>query len=242
MVLGVTFRNEAMSCKSRCSTMPGQLLTAHTEHAAGHHRLDSSLRRTPVEERRIVGHEFAGKREPCDMLPVIADAIRYILEAPLGDEAEPPCGVTLALQLVALTVSHHLALALAKLAQRLDVNAVFSEFLLHHQRLFGCKVTKFPTKAFIARQEKVDKPTRNSLSVNCFLLVTILSETWFSLPTLVVDPAVGVFDVIALDAEGGGVGVGEGEGGNQKEEKFCLFHIAYFDIFKPSLADGVLPL
>ena len=35
---------------------------------------------------------------------------------------------------------------------------------------------------------------------------------------------------------------GECEGGNQKEEKFCLFHIAYFEIFKPSLADGVLPL
>ena len=32
------------------------------------------------------------------------------------------------------------------------------------------------------------------------------------------------------------------EGGNQEEERFCLFHIAYFDIFKPSLADGVLPL
>ena len=49
--------------------------------------------------------------------------------------------------------------------------------------------------------------------MNCFLLVTILSETWFSLATLVVDPAVGVFDVIALDAEGGGIGVGGGSGG-----------------------------
>ena len=29
---------------------------------------------------------------------------------------------------------------------------------------------------------------------------------------------------------------------DQEKEKFCLFHIAYFDIFKPSLADGVLPL
>ena len=48
--------------------------------------------------------------------------------------------------------------------------------------------------------------------MNCFLLVTILPETWFSLPTLVVDPAVGVFDVIALEAEEGGIGVGEGEG------------------------------
>ena len=30
-----------------------QLLTCNSEHAAGHHRLDSSLRRTPVEERGI---------------------------------------------------------------------------------------------------------------------------------------------------------------------------------------------
>jgi hypothetical protein len=65
------------------------------------------------------------------MLPVIADAIRYILEAPFGDEAEPPCGVALTLQLVALTVSHLLALALAKLAQHLDVNAIYPEFLFH---------------------------------------------------------------------------------------------------------------
>ena len=59
-----------------------------------------------------------------------------------GDEAKPSCGVTFALHLVALTVSYLLALALAKLAQRLDVNTVFSEFLFHRQWLFGCKVTK----------------------------------------------------------------------------------------------------
>ena len=35
---------------------------------------------------------------------------------------------------------------------------------------------------------------------------------------------------------------GECEDYDQEKEKFCLFHIAYFDIFKPSLADGVLPL
>ena len=39
-----------------------------------------------------------------------------------------------------------------------------------------------------------------------------VSEPGFGRATLVVDPAVGVFDVIALDAEGGGVGVGEGAG------------------------------
>ena len=62
---------------------------------------------------------------------VVADAVCHVLEAPFGDEAEPPCGVALALQLVALTVSHLLALALAKFAQRLNVNAIFPEFLFH---------------------------------------------------------------------------------------------------------------
>ena len=133
-----------------------QLFAAHTEQAAGHHRLDRGLSWTTVEAFGIVARKLALEREPCDMLPVIADAIRYILEAPLGDEAEPSCGVALALQLVALAVSHLLALALAKLAQRLDVNTVFPESLFHRQWLFGCKVTKFPTKAFIERQEKVD--------------------------------------------------------------------------------------
>ena len=35
---------------------------------------------------------------------------------------------------------------------------------------------------------------------------------------------------------------GECEDYDHEKENFCLFHIAYFDIFKPSLADGVLPL
>ena len=76
------------------------------------------------------------------MLSVVADAVCHVLEAPLGDEAEPSCGVALALQLVALAVLHHLALALAKLTQHLNVNAIFPEFLFHRQWLFGCKVTK----------------------------------------------------------------------------------------------------
>ena len=40
----------------------------------------------------------------------------------------------------------------------------------------------------------------------------ILSEPWFGRAAQEGNPAVGVFDVIALDAEGGGIGVGEGEG------------------------------
>ena len=88
------------------------------------------------------------------MIALVADAVSHVLEAPFGDEAEPSCGVALALHLVALTVSYLLALALAKLAQRLNINTVFPEFLFHRQWLFGCKVTKIPTKAFIARPKK----------------------------------------------------------------------------------------
>ncbi len=68
-----------------------QLLAAHTEHAAGHHRLDRGLRWTAVEAGGIVARKLTLEREPCDMLPIITDAIRYILEAPFGDEAEPSC-------------------------------------------------------------------------------------------------------------------------------------------------------
>ena len=70
------------------------------------------------------------------MIALVADASRDVLEAPFGDEAEPSCGVARALQLVALAVSHLLALTLAKLAQRLNINTVFPEFLFHRQWLF----------------------------------------------------------------------------------------------------------
>ena len=102
-----------------------------------------------------------------------------------------------------------MVLALAKVTQRLNINAVFPEFLFHRQCLFGCKVTKFPTKAFIARQEKVHKPTRNSLSVNCFLLVTILSETWLCISSLEIYPTVFILGIIALETEGCLVGIVE---------------------------------
>ena len=52
-----------------------------------------------------------------------------------------------ALQLVALAIGDHLALALAKLAQRLDVNAVFSEFLFHRQWLCLIQPAVIATKA-----------------------------------------------------------------------------------------------
>ena len=55
----------------------------------------------------------------------------HILEAATLHEAKPTRRIALALQLFALTVLHHLALALAKLAQHLDVNAIFPEFLFH---------------------------------------------------------------------------------------------------------------
>ena len=108
-----------------------QLLAAHPEHAGGHHCLDCSLSWTTVEAVGIVGHNLALEREPRDVFLVVADAVSHVLEAPLGDEAEPACGVALALQLFALAVLHHLALALAKLAQHLNINTVFPEFLFH---------------------------------------------------------------------------------------------------------------
>ena len=65
------------------------------------------------------------------MIALVADASRDVLEAPLCDEAEPSCGVAFALELLSLAVCHLFALALTKLAQRLDINAVFPEFLFH---------------------------------------------------------------------------------------------------------------
>ena len=60
-----------------------------------------------------------------DGLSDYADAVSHVLEAPLDHEAEPPCGV---------------ALALAKLAQHLDVNAIFPEFLFHTSPNLAAKV------------------------------------------------------------------------------------------------------
>ena len=54
------------------------------------------------------------------MFPVIATMI-HILEATTLHEGEPTCRVALALQLVALAVSHLLTFTLAKLAQLLKV-------------------------------------------------------------------------------------------------------------------------
>ena len=87
------------------------------------------------------------------MIALVADASRDVLEAPLCDEAEPSCGGAFALELLSLAVCHLFALELSKLTQRLYVNTVLPEFLFHRQWLFGCKVTKIPTKAFIARQK-----------------------------------------------------------------------------------------
>ena len=121
-----------------------QLLAAHAEHTAVQHRLNRRLRRTPVEAVGIVAHELAHEREPRDVFPVVADAVCHVLEAPLGDEAEPPCGVALALHLLALAVNHALPLLLAELAQHLEVQTIIPEFLFHRQSVvtFGAKVRK----------------------------------------------------------------------------------------------------
>ena len=75
-----------------------QLFAAHTDDAGGYHRLDRGQCLATVEAGGIVARKLALEREPSDVFPVIADAIRYILEAPFGDEAEPSCGVALALR------------------------------------------------------------------------------------------------------------------------------------------------
>ena len=80
------------------------------------------------------------------MFPVVADAVRHILEAALSDVAKPTRRVTLALQLVALAVKDRLTLTLAKLAQQLKVNTVIAEFLFyidlphHHAERFFCRL------------------------------------------------------------------------------------------------------
>ena len=98
-----------------------QLLARDPDYAAEHHRLDGGLRRTTVEERGVIDHELALEREPRDVRPVVADAVRHVLEASLGDEGQPPRGVALALQLVALAVKDRLPLPLAEFPQRLEV-------------------------------------------------------------------------------------------------------------------------
>ena len=131
-----------------------QFLATDPPHTAGHHGLDGGQRRLAGQDTRIVGNELALEREPGEVVAPVANAPRHVLEASALHVGEPPCRVALALQLLVLAVFHHLALALAKLAQRLDVNTIFSEFLFHRQWLFGCKVTKIPTKAFIERPKK----------------------------------------------------------------------------------------
>jgi hypothetical protein len=98
-----------------------QLLACDPDHAAGHHRLNSGLRRTTVEECGVINHKLALEGEPCDVFPVVADAMRHVLEASFCDKGEPTCRVALTLQLVTLTVGDRFALPLAKLPQRLEV-------------------------------------------------------------------------------------------------------------------------
>ena len=118
-----------------------QLLARDPDHAAGHHRHDGGLRRTGVEKGRVIDHELALEREPGDVFPVVAETVRHVLEASLGDEGQPPRRVALALQLVAPAVNDRLALLLAEFPQRLEVYAVIAEPLFHE---YGYKVTKKP--------------------------------------------------------------------------------------------------
>ena len=110
-----------------------QLSAADSEDSAGHHRLNRRLCRTTVKIGRIVSRKLALKREPRNMCLVVAHAIFYIFETSFSDKSEPPCRVTLALQLVTLAVSDFLTLPLAELQQHLQVNTIvcFLESLFH---------------------------------------------------------------------------------------------------------------
>ena len=108
-----------------------QVIWRDAEHTAGHHRLDSGLGRTPEEAVGIVARKLARERKPRDMFPVVADAVRHILEATIRHVAKPTRRVALALHLITLAVRHRLTLTLAKLTQHLKVNTVIAEFLFH---------------------------------------------------------------------------------------------------------------
>ena len=77
------------------------------------------------------------------MVAPVAEASRDVLEAPLGDEAEPSCRIALALQLLALAIYYLLTLFLAEVKKRLKIYTVIAEFLFHRQWLFGCKGTTY---------------------------------------------------------------------------------------------------
>ena len=100
-----------------------QFLTADPPHTAGHHGLDGSLRGMARQKTRAVGHELALKREPREVVAPVAQAPRHIFEASVLHVCKPPSRVALALKLLALAVVNHLALPLAKLVQRLQVDA-----------------------------------------------------------------------------------------------------------------------
>ena len=100
-----------------------QFLTADPPHTAGHHGLDGSLRGLARQKTRAVGHELALKREPREVVAPVAQAPRHIFEASVLHVCKPPSRVALALKLLALAVVNHLALPLAKLVQRLQVDA-----------------------------------------------------------------------------------------------------------------------
>ena len=59
-----------------------QLPACDPDHAAGHHRHDGCLRRTGVKEGRVIDHKLALEREPRDVLPIVAEAVRHVLDIP----------------------------------------------------------------------------------------------------------------------------------------------------------------
>ena len=66
------------------------LFTCNPEHAAWHHRHDGGPCRMGIEVRGVVNHELALERKPRDVFPVVAEAVRHVLEATLGDRGQAP--------------------------------------------------------------------------------------------------------------------------------------------------------
>ena len=112
-----------------------QLLARNPQYTAGQHSLNCGLWRTAIEKCGVVAHKLALKREPRNMCLVVAHAIFYIFETSFSDKSEPPCRVTLTLQLVTLAVSYLFTLQFAELPKYLQIQAIIVEFLFHCRRI-----------------------------------------------------------------------------------------------------------
>ena len=77
------------------------------------------------------------------VIPALRKRFFRLREAPALHVGEPPCRIAHALQLLALAVFHHLALALAKFAQHLDVILFFPNFCSIVSGCLAAKLLQF---------------------------------------------------------------------------------------------------